>query len=1061
MAVIGTATLNVVPKFPGLSAAVKSELGKVDAKTPGAKAGSDYGHAMGGGLARSGAVIGAFSAVTAKAMDLVASHVGAAASRFDTLNNYPKVMQQLGYSAKDSEASIATMSDRLSTLPTTLDAMTTTVSGLVAITHDLPKATEAGLALNDMLIASGSSQQLVNAAMEQFRQMLSKGKPEMEDWRSLVTAAPGQMDQLAKSMLGPTASANELYAALGGGKNDPILSMDELLDAIVRLDAEGGEGFASFREQAQSAAGGVQTAMANAGNAITKGLAGTLEAVGRERISGAFDEAKGGINDLFAAVNGGVSKAMPQVDRLAGHVRKIGPEAVTVAAGFAVFNAAGGMLANVASNAKAATRETTMLGQVSRMLGPSVSPASVAIGGLSAVLAVAAYGYMDAKKKSDNFEKSTRGLSDAVKKAANLDQYAGKIAGVGESAGITAMRLDELRESAARHVDKINETNEKAETQIAQLNTAQGVIEAYTGQTDLSTDAQGRLEWALKLVNDQFGLTLTAADVAAGAYENAEGATVDLKDSINDLIEAKKQEIKITAMSADLDEATAMQREAADSYAVARRLYDEKLEYYKDYYRREQGMRGEAADAAAAATADEISGLSAKRAHYEEYSKAVEDMYAGIGDAAQAASESADEFDRWGNSLGPVFESVLKDGGTSIAALKDDMRSLGVDTEQLEQKTEDELLKLAGAYDGTASSVVGALKEIGVGMDEDAEQAAAAADAVKSALDGMGEGVRAAADGIGFDLRTLASELSNAGVSSEQLSSVAQEDFAEMLAACGGDIAALTGMIGIYNSTPVVDKEGNVNVEAASLMDAQGNVYTWNGTEFADKDGTAVVDDTSLTDSQGNLYLWNGSSLVDQYGNAFVQDGVPAAQQHLDRWNASDLDDQTGSGLVSGNMEYANGQKAEWNRNGLASWVGEGIINITKTITEFFSGGSRNAAGGIRLNAAGGYRFHGAGAIATKAMPLDIVGEDGAEAIVPLTNKRYSAPFAKTLAEQMGAAGGGLTKADVYDAMVAALSSAGIANPAVYVDGREITNALAPRMGARLGRIEQRRSNGL
>ena len=37
----------------------------------------------------------------------------------------------------------------------------------------------------------------------------------MEDWRSLTTAAPGQMDQLAKSMLGPTANANDLYAALG------------------------------------------------------------------------------------------------------------------------------------------------------------------------------------------------------------------------------------------------------------------------------------------------------------------------------------------------------------------------------------------------------------------------------------------------------------------------------------------------------------------------------------------------------------------------------------------------------------------------------------------------------------------------------------------------------------------------------------------------------------------------------------------------------------------------------------------------------------------------------
>lgn len=72
-----------------------------------------------------------------------------------------------------------------------------------------------------------------------------------------------------------------------------------------------------------------------------------------------------------------------------------------------------------------------------------------------------------------------------------------------------------------------------------------------------------------------------------------------------------------------------------------------------------------------------------------------------------------------------------------------------------------------------------------------------------------------------------------------------------------------------------------------------------------------------------------------------------------------------------------------------------------------------------------------------------------------------SAPC-RTLAEQMGAlGGGGLTRADVYDAVSAALASADISSPAVYIDGREMTNALAPRMGARLGQIERRRSSGL
>ena len=130
-------------------------------------------------------------------MSAVSSHVDSAISRFDTLNNYPTVMQALGYSAADADSSISKMSDRLQSLPTRLDDMVSLVQGLVTTTGDLGKATDVGLALNDMLVAAGASTQLSSAAMEQFRQILAKGKPEMEDWRSLTSAMPGQMDQLA------------------------------------------------------------------------------------------------------------------------------------------------------------------------------------------------------------------------------------------------------------------------------------------------------------------------------------------------------------------------------------------------------------------------------------------------------------------------------------------------------------------------------------------------------------------------------------------------------------------------------------------------------------------------------------------------------------------------------------------------------------------------------------------------------------------------------------------------------------------------------------------------
>lgn len=1063
MASIGKASLTIVPKFDNLGKSVTAALDRVDPSRSGEKMGKGLAAGVergAGGLAKTGAIMGVFSAATAKAMDVVSSSVGGAVSRLDTLNNYPRVMQALGYSAEESQASIAKMSDRLTGLPTALNDMTSTVQGISAITGDLGKATDSALALNDMLLASGSSTQLASAAMEQFRQMLAKGKPEMEDWKSLTSAMPGQMAQLAKSMLGPTATANDLYAALGGGKNEAILSMDDLMAAMIRLDAEGGEGITSFAEQARNATGGIESSMANMQTAVSRGMASVLDAVGTDAISsfakdvgGAFENALKAAGDgivkfkpLASSLYGDLSKAgdsvasfagkvgnglvaaEPQIAGFAEHLVGIAPTALTAAASFAAFKGAGTHLAGFCSKAKDAVKATTGLEAANGLLGTSFSPLTLGITAAAGALGLVVTGYLDAKKKSDNFKAATTGLSDAVAKAASLDEYAGKIEGIGEKSGLTAMRVDELRESMARHVDKINETNEQAESQIAQLNTAQGIIDAYTGKTDLSTAAQGRLEWALKLVNEQFGLTLTAADVAAGAYTDAEENTVNLKDRIYELIEAKKKEIEITALSADLTEATAAQKEAADSYAVARRTYDERLDYYRGYYRNVRDLRGEEAESAAVEAAERETHLSELKGHYEDATKAVDDLYDSMGDAANAASENADEFDRWGNTLGPVFESVLKDSGTTLAGLKDDMRSLTDNTEKLGDLQEDDLFRIADAYDGTEASIAGVLRDLGFEMDEAATAAALMASDIADSINGM-DGVGDALEGVEVNVSDFAQKLADAGVSTEQLNAVGSEQLAQLAQNCGGNMDMMVWFVQHYNDTPLLDKDGNVQVDQAELMDAQGNVYTWNGSYLVDQNGRALMDDAELVTAQGEVVTWNASSLKFQSGRA----------------------------SITGNVREQLGLRDDWNNGSFFDKVANASINIFRNVTDFFSGGSQHAAGGIRLNAAGGYRFHGAGAIATKAMPLDIVGEDGAEAIVPLTNKRYSLPFAKTLAEQMGAVGGRDSSQDVAAAVALIAEFVGLVKDGkikVVTDTGALVGALADPMDRRLAQMQ-------
>lgn len=211
----------------------------------------------------------------------ISAVTGDAIARLDTMQNFPIVMQNLGYSSEDATSAISTMSDSLTGLPTALNDMVSVVQRLAPLTGDISSATEVGLALNDALLASGASTSDVSRAMLQYSQMLAKGKVDMQSWNTLTETMSGQLDQVAKSLLGPEANATALYEALQSG----TLTFDDFNEALVELDRNGYDGLASFRDQAFAATGGIETALANVRTAMTRAVAGILDAIGRENIT--------------------------------------------------------------------------------------------------------------------------------------------------------------------------------------------------------------------------------------------------------------------------------------------------------------------------------------------------------------------------------------------------------------------------------------------------------------------------------------------------------------------------------------------------------------------------------------------------------------------------------------------------------------------------------------------------------------------------------------------------------------------------------------------------------
>lgn len=302
---LATAYVPIVPSMDGVGKAIEKAFGDAS-KTTGSKTGQSIGKGLSVGFAsKVGAVAGITSNVFSKVASVVTSSLGSAVDRADQMNNFPKVMKNLGYSATDAAASIKKISDALDGLPTTSSAMTGMVQQLAPLTSNIDEATDIALAFNNAMLAGGASTMEQENALTQYTQMLSAGKVDMQAWRSIQAAMPGQLNQVAEAMMGAGHNANDLYEAMKSGK----FSFDDFNKAVMDLNQNGFGKYASFAQQAKDATQGIGTAMENVQNRVAKAVQKVIDAVGVENIAGAingFSSQFGKIGDAAAGMVTGV-----------------------------------------------------------------------------------------------------------------------------------------------------------------------------------------------------------------------------------------------------------------------------------------------------------------------------------------------------------------------------------------------------------------------------------------------------------------------------------------------------------------------------------------------------------------------------------------------------------------------------------------------------------------------------------------------------------------------------------------------------------------------------------
>lgn len=302
---LAQAYVQIVPNMKGVGKAIENAFDG-PSKSTGQKAGQSIGSGLSVGFAaKVGAVAGIASTVFSKVASVVTGSLNSAISRADQMNNFPKVMKNLGYSSEDAAASIKKISSALDGLPTTSSAMTGMVQQLAPLTSNLDQATNIALAFNNAMLAGGASTMEQENALTQYTQMLSAGKVDMQAWRSIQAAMPGQLNQVAEAMLGAGKNSNDLYEAMKNGS----ISFDDFNKKVMELNQNGFGKYASFAQQAKDATQGIGTAMENVQNRVAKAVQKVIEAVGVENIAGAingFSSQFGKIGDAAAGMVTGV-----------------------------------------------------------------------------------------------------------------------------------------------------------------------------------------------------------------------------------------------------------------------------------------------------------------------------------------------------------------------------------------------------------------------------------------------------------------------------------------------------------------------------------------------------------------------------------------------------------------------------------------------------------------------------------------------------------------------------------------------------------------------------------
>nr|DAG06301.1 MAG TPA: tail tape measure [Siphoviridae sp. ctC4e1] len=495
----------------------------------------------------------AFKAVSS-AMNLVSQSMDKAIDRFDTLQRFPKVMKSLGHSSKDVASSTKLLSEGIEGLPTTLDTVVSTTQKLTSMTGNLKQSTKLTIALNNAFLASGASTEDASRGLQQYTQMLSAGKVDMQSWKTLQETMPYALQKTAESFGFAGASAQkDFYSALQDGK----ITFTDFSKRLIELN----KGTNGFAEMAKKNSEGIKTSFGNIVNAVAKGIANVIaefdkmsKAVTGKSIAQNLDSIKGAVNNTFNVIISVIRGATPVVKSLVsvlGFLKPVLDPLISVFAGVvgAVLLFKGAMLGlsiikgigsligtlitslvSLTSTSLIAQGATTGLaGALASLSSGGVFLVVGAIAGLVSWLTQESEEVKKAKAENEEFKRSIDDLHDSVSKG--NESYKDRRNEIKATA--------EDNERLVRKIDELNAVENKTAAQKKELASAAEILNSRIDGLNLVYDkATGTINMTTDAIRKQIEISKQSAEAEAAQQRMVEIAKKRLE------IEDKEAEVK-------------------------------------------------------------------------------------------------------------------------------------------------------------------------------------------------------------------------------------------------------------------------------------------------------------------------------------------------------------------------------------------------------------------------------------------------------------------------------------------------------------------------------------